>query len=124
MIKVQRETFTSDGIFGTLTLDDHTFTCKTLERKDKAIDAGIYSMEFTYSPAFNRIMPLINVPGREGIRIHWANYPQQLEGCISVGEKIDGDAVDSSRIAFNQLWNVIHDKTPLNIQVLDPGHVG
>jgi len=119
ILTLNRKTKTPDGIFGTLEVDVHPFTCVTLEKLDRAIPAGTYNIEFTYSPAFNRIMPLLDVPQREGIRIHWANYPNQLEGCIAVGDKVDGDAVDDSRIAFNQLWNIIHGVAPLNIMVND-----
>lgn len=119
IITVNRKTQTEDGIFGELSIDQHPFKCVTLEKKSKAIGAGTYSVEFTYSPTFNRIMPLINVPGREGIRIHWANYPFQLEGCIAVGDKVDGDAIDDSRTTFNQLWNIINEEKTINIVVND-----
>lgn len=119
IITVNRKTQTPDAVFGDLSFDLHPFTCVTLERKDKMIPAGTYSMELTYSPAFNRIMPLINVPNRTGIRVHWANFPNQLEGCIALGDKVDGDAIDDSRIAFNQFWNVIHDQAQLNIVIND-----
>src|SRR5271154_7560091 len=96
-IIVQRKTKTADGIFGVLTLDWHPFTCVTLENLVKSIPAGIYDLNFTYSPHFNRVMPHIIVPSRDalaggdaGIRIHWANFPTQLDGCIAVGTSVDG----------------------------------
>lgn len=117
MLTVTREKVTEDGIFGTLSVDTKPFNCVTVENKEKAIPAGIYSVEFTYSPAFNRVMPLIDVPGREAIRIHPANLPTQLEGCIAVGATIDGDAIDSSRVTFNQLFTIIQDQKDLKITV-------
>lgn len=118
-ILVRRNSSTEDAIFGTLYMEGNPFNCVTLENKAKSIPSGVYKMEFTYSPAFNRIMPLINVPGREGIRIHWANYPGQLEGCIAVATERDGDSVSNSRVVFNQLFNIIKDIDDLSIEIQD-----
>ena len=109
-ILVQRNSTTQDGIFGCLTIDTNPFMCVTVENKADAIPAGEYSMEFTFSPAFNMIMPLIDVPGRTAIRFHIANYPYQLKGCIALGNALDCDSVDESRVAFNQ-FNVIVNPT-------------
>src|SRR5580698_8106511 len=91
-IVVQRISKSEDGIFGVMTLDWNPFTCVTLENLAKSIPAGIYVLDFTYSPHFNRVMPHLIVPSRDaaaggdaGIRIHWANFPAQLDGCIAVG---------------------------------------
>jgi hypothetical protein len=118
-ILVQRKTKTADGIFGVLSLDWNPFTCVTCENLKDAIPAGLYSVEFTYSPAFNRIMPLIDVPGRTGIRIHWANFPSQLLGCIAVGTNVDGDSIDESLLPFNKLYSIISMKAGLQIDVRD-----
>lgn len=119
-ILVQRKSRTDDGIFGTLTVDDpYGFHCFTVERKAKAIPAGVYPVDFTYSPKFNRIMPLILVPGRERVRIHWANFPMQLEGCIAVGKSLESDAVDYSVATFNQLYAIIHGQPGLKIEIKD-----
>lgn len=118
-IKVQRKRKTIDGIIGTLSIDNNTFTCFTIENLEHAIPAGLYPVEFTYSPAFNRVMPLINVPGREAIRIHPANLPTQLLGCIAVGDREEPDAVDNSRVTFNQLNKTISGQKDLQIHVMD-----
>jgi hypothetical protein len=53
------------------------------------IPAGTYPLKLTYSPKFKRKMWLVDkVPGRSGIRIHPANYWNQLQGCIAPGLKL------------------------------------
>lgn len=123
---VKRKTKTEDGIFGVLTLDWSPFTCVTLERLVKSIPSGIYDLNFTYSPHFNRVMPHIIVPSRDeaaggdaGIRIHWANFPVQLDGCIAVGEEVDGDSIDDSLIPFNQLYSILDMQAGIKIDVRD-----
>lgn len=125
-ITVQRESKSIDGIFGRMRLDWNPFTCVTLENLNKAIPKGIYEVDFNYSPHFNRIMPHILVPvrdthagGDDGIRIHWANFPAQLEGCIAVGTAVDGDSIDESLIPFNQLYAILGQQHGITIEVLD-----
>lgn len=119
LIRVQRRRKTIDGIFGTLNIDDNPFGCFTVESLEHAIPAGYYSVEFTYSPEFNQTMPLIDVPGRTAIRIHPANYPKQLLGCIAVGDKEEPDAVDNSRVTFNLLYKLIDGQKDLHVMVTD-----
>lgn len=125
-IIVQRKTKTKDGIFGILTLDWNPFTCVTLENLANAIPAGSYELNFTYSPHFNRTMPHIIVPPRDslsggdaGIRIHWANFPAQLDGCIAVGTAVDGDSIDGSLVPFNQLYGILSMQSGIRIEVRD-----
>lgn len=100
-------------------MDNSAFGCFTVENLKDAIPAGLYPVEFTYSPEFNAVMPLIDVPGRTAIRIHPANYPNQLLGCIAVGDKEEPDAVDDSRVTFNQLFKLINGQEDLQIEVRD-----
>ena len=60
-------------------------------------------------PHFGRIMPLLmDVPGHQGIEIHWGNYPDNSRGCILVGmsQSMDGDkpAIWNTRAAFDSLF--------------------
>lgn len=125
-IIVQRKSKSKDGIFGVLTLDWNPFTCVTLENLEKAIPSGIYDLDFNYSPHFNRIMPHIRVPVRDasaggdaGIRIHWANFPTQLEGCIAVGTSVDGDSIDESLLPFNRLYSILNQQHGIRVDVRD-----
>ena len=53
------------------------------------IPLGVYPVIWTWSPRFERMMYLVTqVPGRSGIRLHVANWPRNLEGCIGPGRKL------------------------------------
>lgn len=119
LLTVTRTNKSNDGIFGNLQIDGNPFKCVTLERLHMEIFSGIYDVEFTFSPDFNRIMPLIDVPGRTGCRFHWANFPSQLLGCIALGEKVDGDAIDESVIAFNQFYAIIQGQEGLTVKIVE-----
>ena len=55
-----------------------------------AIPYGWYKLTLTYSPKFNRELPLLHcVPGFEGVRMHAGNNHRHTAGCILVGEMID-----------------------------------
>lgn len=118
-ITVTRKRSTVDSIIGTMALEWDNFTCFTIENKEKAIPAGIYDLQLTYSNRFNRQMPLIDVPNRSGIRIHWANFGKQLEGCIAVGNQEENNAVDNSRETFSQLFKLLGGRTGMKIEVKD-----
>lgn len=126
IITVQRKTKTTDGLFGIMSLDWNSFTCVTLENLSKSIPPGLYDLNFTYSPHFNRTMPHLIVPSRDllaggdaGIRIHWANFPAQLDGCIAVGTAVDGDSIDESVVPFNQLYKILNMQAGIKVQVND-----
>ena len=118
LITVNRERQTPEGIFGSLSLDWHPFRCKTVENRALAIPAGTYPVEFTWSPRFNMILPLVdNVPNRSDIRIHAANFPAQLEGCIGVGDFEETNAVDNSRVTLNALLKILDQQKDISLQV-------
>lgn len=96
--------FTDDGkqTLGTLTVQNtkELFVCKTLElgwhdneSNISCIPTGEYTCKWTRS---NRLSTaaghdvftyeVLNVPNRAGIRIHSANYFNQLLGCIALGD--------------------------------------
>jgi len=76
------------------------FIAKTLELpwKDNAndiscISLGDYVCRYTQSPHMTQIAgqpvftyEILNVPNRSGVRIHSANYFNQLLGCIALGD--------------------------------------
>lgn len=95
---------TSDhGTFGQLILPNGRvlFTGELPDRGNQpnvsCIPTGVYGCEYTFSPAFKRMLYLVvPVPGRSGIRIHPANlmgdkslgFKCQLNGCIALGLKM------------------------------------
>ena len=118
-IIVQRQSKTSDGLFGKLSLDWNYFTCVTLENLAKELEAGTWPLTYAYSPHFNRQMPLINVPGRTWTWFHWANFPIQLEGCVALGRTVDGDAIDESVAAWNEFWGILNNQSGITVTILD-----
>ena len=102
---------TSDGVFGTMTYNSE-FICDTVENKAKMILPGTYTAKLDASPRLGYVCPHIAVPERDkaaggdaGIRIHILNEPCQSDGCIGVGTAVDGDAVDTSRVAFDLMMS-------------------
>lgn len=102
-ILVQRDTSTDEATTGKMFINGDFF-CYTLEDVVReipgqpvanwkipgktAIPSGKYKVSVTYSPHFNRDMPLIvNVPDYEGVRIHSGNTAADTEGCILVGDR-------------------------------------
>lgn len=109
--------------------------CRTIElpwmnnaKGSSCIPAGAYGLAFTHSPRYNRRMwRVLDVPGRDGILIHPANYIRQLRGCIAPGvslKDIDGDGmIDavSSGAAMAKLLEALkpYEATGLRIVVMN-----
>lgn len=69
-----------------------------------AIPFSIYKVKLTYSPKFNRLLPLVlGVSEFEGIRIHAGNTVKDTEGCILPGENKEKGKVLNSRFYENKL---------------------
>ena len=112
--------------------EDGAHVCVTLENADHAIKAGRYPIAMTesarakagslWSPREDHVLPLVcDVVGREGIRLHAANHPAQLEGCIAPGITRDGDAITNSRVALIALMAKIQAApAPVWLDVVDP----
>jgi hypothetical protein len=117
---------TADGILGTLVIEG-LLTEVTVENLEHAIPAGIYDLDIDKSPRLGIFTPHVRVPSRDaaaggdaGIRLHPANYPFQLLGCVAVGDKAEADAVGHSRTAFARLMTVLMaTDEPLTIEVLE-----
>ena len=59
--------------------------CDTLENADYLVPALIYKIAVTWSPKFQRLLPILEqVPGRSGIRFHRGSQPEHSRGCILV----------------------------------------
>lgn len=108
-------------------LNDSTevFNCFTIElpwenneRKISCIPTGEYNCfkrNATVSIPYQHIL-IVDVPGRDGICIHRANYYKQLKGCIAVGDKhvdINNDGeldVTNSKVTLDKLLGLLPDK--------------
>jgi hypothetical protein len=70
----------------------------------RPIPFGVYEVDITYSPHFDRFLPLLlAVPNFSGVRIHPGNTAADTEGCILVGADRLPGAIGRSRDAFNTL---------------------
>lgn len=121
-IIVQRQLQDSISTTGEMLIDG-AHACWTLEPA-KPIPAGTYDLAIDWSPKFNRLMPHVcDVPGYEGIRIHWGNYVDNTEGCTLVGttqgEDFVGHSVDEFNVLFRELQAGIKDGA-VTITYLDP----
>ncbi len=112
-LKICRQTTTKDAYFGKIYFDD-AFVCYSMERVAVAIPEGVYAAVIDLSPHLKYKCPHLRVPTRDlaaggdaGIRIHVANEPCQVDGCIACGLSIDGDAIDHSQSAFDKLMALL-----------------
>lgn len=111
-LKIQRKSTTISSTFGELTYGE--FKCFTLENSKTLIDAGSYSARLDKSPHLGYQTPHLQVPKRDllaggdaGLRIHVANFPSQLEGCVAVGLSLGLDSVEHSHAAFDSLIKLL-----------------
>lgn len=98
-VTIERFLYSDEGTFGFLQLDDLRMYSGELPWRDNKSDiscipVGEYECGYNYSNTFQRNMYLIkDVPNRNGVRIHSANYvgdPSkgymcELKGCIALG---------------------------------------
>lgn len=109
---------TARSVSGVL-LIENVFECYTLEPArtnpvnpgHPCIDAGgPFEVVINKSPHLGYDTPLVlDVPGRSEIRWHIANKPEDLLGCVGVGEYRATDWVGNSKIAFEQLMVKLKD---------------
>lgn len=115
-LELIRDTLSEGWTLGQLYLDGK-FECFTVEDKVRpleekipgktAVPAGRYEVQITWSPRFQRMLPLLlAVPGFAGVRIHPGNTAADTEGCILPGRSRDIQAgvVRESRVAFDALF--------------------
>jgi len=125
--KLNRLYLQKQATLGTLTLcndSEQIYTCYTLEdvvrgdgdpakvagwkvKGESAIPYGTYKVLWTFSPQkFKRhTWELQSVPGFSGIRIHAGNSAKDTEGCILLGNHVNGDynGVTQSKAAVQAL---------------------
>jgi hypothetical protein len=114
---------------GKLAIAGSSFTCLTLEDKDRgllksmtpeqitaikvqnqtAIPAGRYQVIIDFSEHFQKVMPhVLDVPGYGGIRIHSGNTDADTDGCILLGtSQLNADFIANSREAFAAFYSLL-----------------
>ena len=75
-----------------------------------AIPSGLYTILYTYSPKYKRLMPLVDgVKGFSGIRIHSGNTAEDSLGCILLGFNKEKGKVLQSRDTCNKFYKLIEE---------------
>lgn len=132
-VKLKRIYKCDKQVLGIMTLfDDFSFPyyeVRTLELPDKenqkeisCIPCGEYEVVKRYSEKYKDHFHILNVPNRDYILIHNANFVRQLKGCIAVGfshSDIDGDGlrdVTESQKTLKALNKHLPDKFDLTIE--------
>lgn len=132
-LKILRTNHSPKQILGKLFVLDSTdkilFECFTLElpwknnqRKVSCIPAGTYKVRPRVSQKYGAHLHLLDVPGRDMILIHEANFVHQLLGCIAVGQSVqdlnrDGvPDITSSKLTKARLLEFIDGETEITIQ--------
>ena len=75
------------AVLGTMEIpyNDATYLADTIENADFLIPEGEYVLDITWSPKFKKPLPqIMDVPDRDGIRIHMGTKPEHSTGCILV----------------------------------------
>lgn len=128
---LDRFAYAPDGTFGTLSFPTgevfYTAECPWIGNRPNVscIPEGIYALGKRHSPIvkkssgnmFSEGWELLNVPNRELIMIHPANFPTlDLKGCIAVGENyqiipdrtgVARNAVTRSKPAFRKVMELL-----------------
>lgn len=137
-VVLRRTQYLADRTLGYLSVwkgPIRVFQCACLElpwKDNKArvscIPAGVYPLVLEYSPAFKaKLYELYEVPGRSEVKLHAANYPSQLLGCIApaLGHRdINGDGVPdgvSSKVALSRFHTAMEGVLKTTIEVVGDG---
>lgn len=86
-LTLTRTTTNGKAVNGLLSIPyrDGNMTANTIENADYLIPEGTYELDYTWSPKFKKPLPeVMDVPNREGIRIHMGTIPEHSTGCILV----------------------------------------
>ena len=76
------------AVWGKMFLGGIVGEITTLENADYIIPDGTYPVSVTFSPKFQKNLPLIDkVPKRSGIRIHTGSRPEHSQGCVLVSAR-------------------------------------
>lgn len=103
ILKIKRYEYSHDGIFGYATFTDKNYRIclQSLENYGMHIPSGTYQGIKTHSPRFGVNLYLIPVDGRQGIRIHSANWGNELKGCIALGISRKENMITNSKRALS-----------------------
>jgi len=109
-MKLIRFKHTKTSVMGVL-IGDSGDRYYTLENATTLIPCGDYNVQITYSPKFNRPLPLLlnsKVPASRGVRIHHGNKWEDSRACLLVGNvgNLNNCTISDSVKALEQLVKV------------------
>jgi hypothetical protein len=81
-----------------------------IERKGYEIPQGEFMANYNHSPKFNTKLYNINIPNRQGIRIHWGNSYKDVIGCVIVGLYRKDETILNSKYMVNTLHHISKGK--------------
>lgn len=130
---LNREVHTEECTLGTLV--SHGFVLDSLERPwldnepfVSCIPTGIYTCERSWLnhksskyPHGYECFEVMDVPERTHIKLHIANYPHQIQGCIAYGKSKDFEvpAVWKSGQAHREFMEYCQDVDEFELEVRD-----
>jgi hypothetical protein len=111
-LTVVRKWISEKSTIGELLIDGKKY-CFTLELPWKNNEKGVscipegeYKVIVDWSNSKKTHLPhVLDVPNRDGIRIHIGNFPKDIQGCILVGERKGEDVVWNSGKVFGPLFD-------------------
>jgi hypothetical protein len=109
----------NEEMFNTLELPkDYDGDGISNEPDKECVAPGEYLINLTWSAALGKyFLEVVGVPCRVGIRIHPANYPNEIKGCIATGKnKVVGGVVES-RNCYEALLRMIFDRILKDIKL-------
>ena len=107
-IKLKRTKYLFNETLGEGQVGDFKFVTlelpwKNNQRKVSCIPPGTYKGVKRTSPKYGLHVHILDVPGRDLILMHNANYVTQLEGCVAVGEAIKDINADGTLDVTNSV---------------------
>ena len=120
-------TYLDDGVIGNFYDENNQWMFHSIERpwlnnqpSISCIPAGIYICQFGY---YNRggydCYDVLNVADRTYIKIHIANWPRNVKGCIGIGKTRDDKvpAVWSSGDAFKEWMGIMNGLNRFKLEI-------
>lgn len=119
------------GTYGFLSIEGEPPRFVTLElpwkdnqRQVSCIPKGTYQLKRKYSPRFQRVWEVKDVPGRSDILIHRGNFIHEIQGCILLGRGIlpidpknDVRGISNSKLAIADFMDMTKHLTELTLEI-------
>lgn len=128
-LTLKRDDFRSTGIFGQLLDEAGTRIAVTLEHSyillstfEPKIPDGIYTCVRGEHQLHNGILfntfEITGVYGHSGLLFHSGNFNRDSEGCVLLGQTVDGDMVTHSKRAFADFMALLDGLQMFTLEVI------